>query len=68
MPEARAAETGARVRRRCVLLVEDVEAMRLYLRCVLESQGLQVVEAGDLDTARRLLSAGTRPTSILLDL
>jgi CheY-like chemotaxis protein len=53
---------------RVVLLVEDVAAMRLYLRYALERGGVRVLEAGDLATARQLLRATPRPTSVLLDL
>ncbi|MGD9257718.1 MAG: response regulator [Gammaproteobacteria bacterium] len=54
--------------RRRVLLVEDVDAMRLYLRLILEKQGFEVKEAADLREARSYLHAGNRPTSVLLDL
>ena len=53
---------------RRVLLVEDVAAMRLYLRLALEGAGAEVVEAGNLEQARRCLRDGPRPTSVLLDL
>jgi CheY-like chemotaxis protein len=62
---ARVEETGAD---QVVLLVEDVAAMRLYLRYALEGQGVQVIEAGDLDSARLMLRGTPRPTSVLLDL
>ena len=42
--------------------------MRLYVRYALERHGVQVSEAGDLKTARHLLTTGLRPTSVLLDL
>jgi DNA-binding response OmpR family regulator len=51
-----------------VLLVEDVAAMRLYLRLALERTGAEVIEADSLEQARRSLRAGVRPTSVLLDL
>ncbi len=51
-----------------VLLVEDVNAMRLYLRLTLERDGFEVAEAASLYDARRYLRAGHRPTSVLLDL
>jgi CheY-like chemotaxis protein len=53
---------------RRVLLVEDVAAMRLYLRYALERYGVEVLEAEDLKTARQLLHTGSSPTSVLLDL
>ena len=68
MPEAVAKDFEPSVMPRRVLLVEDVEAMRLYLRYALERHGVQVLEAGDLETARQLLRSGPRPTSVLLDL
>ena len=55
------AQDGSAAARR-VLLVEDVAAMRLYLRYALERHGVQVLEAGDLETARRLLGSGPRVT------
>ena len=51
-----------------MLLVEDVAAMRLYLRLALERTGAEVIEADSLEQARRSLRAGVRPTSVLLDL
>jgi CheY-like chemotaxis protein len=54
--------------RRRALVVEDVDAMRLYLRLILENQGFTVDEAGDCREALSYLRAGNRPTSILLDL
>jgi len=51
-----------------ILLVEDVDAFRLYLRLALEQNGFQVLEASNLDQARRLLRAGTQITSVVLDL
>ena len=42
--------------------------MRLYLGYALERHGVQIIEAGDLSTARQLLRTGLRPTSVLLDL
>ena len=65
MPEAVATDLEPPVMPRSVLLVEDVEAMRLYLRYALERHGVQVLEAGDLETARQLLRSGPRPTSVL---
>lgn len=62
------AQPSKQVPKRCVLLVEDVSAMRLYLRLGLERHDAEVIEAGDLKTARRLLRAGAQPTSVLLDL
>jgi len=56
------------ISRSCVLLVEDVSAMRLYLRLALERCGAEVLEAANLTEARRILRAGVRPTSVLLDL
>jgi len=54
--------------RSLVLLVEDVDAMRLYLRLTLERDGFEVAEAATLREARNYLRAGHRPTSVLLDL
>lgn len=68
MPESMATRPEDRLAARRVLLVEDVAAMRLYLRYALERHGVQVLEAGDLETARQLLRSGPRPTSVLLDL
>ena len=68
MPEAVATDLEPPVMPRSVLLVEDVEAMRLYLRYALERHGVQVLEARDLECARELLRSGPRPTSVLLDL
>jgi CheY-like chemotaxis protein len=68
MLEARDADPEGRIRNSRVMLVEDVAAMRLYLKCLLEHGGMQVMEADALETARRLLREGPRPTSILLDL
>jgi CheY-like chemotaxis protein len=54
---------------RCrVLLVEDVNAMRLYLRLKLEGHGFAVTEASNLCEARNYLRAGNHPNSVLLDL
>lgn len=63
----RSAAPDATARRR-VLLVEDVDAMRLYLRLVLEKQGFEVKEAANLREARSYLRAGNLPTCVLLDL
>lgn len=68
MPDSRGADLNGRSTERRVLLVEDVAAMRLYVRYALERHGVQVSEAGDLKTARHLLTTGLRPTSVLLDL
>jgi CheY-like chemotaxis protein len=68
MPESTAENHQAGVVNRRVLLVEDVAAMRLYLRYALERHGVQVIEAGDLKSARHILSVGPCPTSVLLDL
>jgi len=68
MPESTATNRDGRATDRRVLLVEDVPAMRLYLRYALERHGVQVIEAGDLKTARRLLRTPPCPTSVLLDL
>lgn len=51
-----------------ILLVEDVQAMRLYLRLIFESAGFQVTEAENLQEARRHLQTGDCPGTILLDL
>lgn len=51
-----------------ILLVEDVQAMRLYLRLILESAGFDVTEAENLQQARHHLQAGDCPGTILLDL
>lgn len=51
-----------------VLLVEDVAAMRLYLRLALERAGAHVWEAENLKQARNWMREGIRPTSVLLDL
>ena len=68
MPESMATNIDGGATDRGVLLVEDVAAMRLYLRYALERDGVQIIEAGDLGTARQLLRTGLRPTSVLLDL
>ena len=68
MPESTAAHPEGRTTERRILFVEDVPAMRLYLRYALERVGVQVIEAGDLENARRVLRSGPRPTSVLLDL
>jgi CheY-like chemotaxis protein len=68
MSESLALNRAGHATCRRVLLVEDVAAMRLYLRYALERHGVQVIEAGDLETARRFLLEGPRPTSVLLDL
>ena len=68
MPEAMGTRIETKVPDRRVLLVEDVAAMRLYLRYALERYGVQVIEAEDLRTARHLLRKGPPPTSVLLDL
>lgn len=67
MREAAGATDVPRDRSR-VLLVEDVAAMRLYLRLALDRAGADVTEAANLDEARRALRAGLRPSSVLLDL
>jgi CheY-like chemotaxis protein len=51
-----------------ILLVEDVQAMRLYLRLIFEGAGFQVIEAENLQEARRYLQGGDCPGTILLDL
>jgi CheY-like chemotaxis protein len=51
-----------------VLLIEDVQAMRLYLRLSLEHHGYEVTEAANLQEARDLIKAGDRAGTILLDL
>ena len=51
-----------------VLLVEDVDAMRMYLRLALEGQGVEVTEAANLGQARACLRSGSVFTSVLLDL
>jgi CheY-like chemotaxis protein len=68
MPEPMTTHPDGSLTLRRVLLVEDVPAMRLYLRYALERQGVQVIEAGDLQTARHLLRTGPCPTSVLIDL
>ena len=68
MSEARCTNTTARAVGSRVLLVEDVTAMRLYLRLALERTGAEVIEAENLEQARRWLRCGERPTSVLLDL
>jgi CheY-like chemotaxis protein len=68
MPDSKATALDRRLTDRRVLLVEDVAAMRLYLGYALERHGVQISEAGDLETARQLLRTGLRPTSVLLDL
>jgi len=42
--------------------------MRLYLRLALERAGAEVIEAANLEQARRCLRDGVRLTSVLLDL
>jgi CheY-like chemotaxis protein len=54
--------------RKRLLLVEDVDTMRFYVRLILEQQGFEVAEAGTLQETRQQLRAGYRPTSVLLDL
>ncbi|MEP1471022.1 MAG: response regulator [Halieaceae bacterium] len=49
-------------------MVEDVDAMRMYLRLALEGHGFEVTEAADLEQARACLRSGASFTSILLDL
>ena len=51
-----------------VPLVEDVDAMRMYLRLALEGQGVEVTEAANLGQARACLRSGSVFTSVLLDL
>ncbi|MGD8347172.1 MAG: response regulator [Lysobacterales bacterium] len=68
MSESAPAKPNRSVASRRVLLVEDVAAMRLYLRYALERHGVQVLEAEDLKSARQILRSGPRPTSVLLDL
>ncbi len=51
-----------------VLLIEDVQAMRLYLRLSLERHGYEVTEAANLQEARDRIKAGDCPGTILLDL
>jgi CheY-like chemotaxis protein len=51
-----------------VLLVEDIAAMRMYLRLALERTGAHVMEAENLKQARSWLRDGARPTSVLLDM
>lgn len=68
MSESSSANTTARADRSRVLLVEDVTAMRLYLRLALERAGAEVIEAENLAQARHWLRRGERPTSVLLDL
>jgi len=51
-----------------VLIVEDVEALRMLLRLSLERQGASVKEAEGLSAARLLLRDGFRPDLVLLDL
>ena len=51
-----------------VLVVEDVAAMRIFLRHALIRSGMQVVEADSLAAARAVLASDTGLTSVLLDL
>ena len=51
-----------------VLLVEDVDAMRLYLRLTLENNGFEVTEAANLKEARDCFQSGKYPETVLLDL
>lgn len=51
-----------------ILLVEDVDAMRMYIRLALEGHGFEVTEAADLGQARACLRSRSDFTSILLDL
>jgi len=51
-----------------ILLVEDVDAMRLYMRLKLEENGFEVLEADSLQTARQTLSAHEDISLVLLDL
>ncbi|MEP4147485.1 MAG: response regulator [Halioglobus sp.] len=51
-----------------ILLVEDVDAMRMYIRLALEGHGFDVMEAADLGQARACLRSRSDFTSILLDL
>ena len=51
-----------------VLLVEDVAAMRLYLKLALESRGVEVLDAADLREARDKIESAQRLGGVLLDL
>ena len=51
-----------------ILLVEGVDAMRLYLRLTLERAGFEVIETSTLREAREFLRKGHRPRSVVLDL
>ncbi|MEP0201344.1 MAG: response regulator [Halioglobus sp.] len=51
-----------------ILLVEDVDAMRMYIRLALEGHGVEVTEAADLGQAKACLRSRSDFTSILLDL
>lgn len=52
------------------LIVEDVQAMRAYLRAMLEDDFIEIAEAGNLEEARAFLreTATPLPSFILLDL
>lgn len=58
---------NANLTKSCILLVEDVPAMRVFLRIALEGAGARVLEAGCLAEARVHLGR-VRPTCVLLDL
>jgi two-component system KDP operon response regulator KdpE len=52
------------------LLVEDVKAMRIYLRAMLENENVLIAEASSLAEARGFLRAspGSPPDFVVLDL
>ncbi|HET7100794.1 MAG TPA: response regulator [Terriglobia bacterium] len=68
--EKRAKKTGARVGAKggseTVLVVEDNEALRSFVRSVLEAQGYMLLEAGDSEEAIRLIENTTGPIHLLL--
>ncbi len=52
---------------RCILLVEDQDSVREFLRAILEDQGYRVVLAADGSKAMSLIDEGLRPDVLLTD-
>jgi PAS domain S-box-containing protein len=64
---AEAAEAGAAGRGgETVLLVEDEEGVRKFIRAMLERQGYRVLEAGDSDAALRIAADESQALDMLL--
>jgi DNA-binding response OmpR family regulator len=53
---------------RSILLVEDDDALRSVLSRHLRARGYEVEEADSTESARRILSSGSRPSAVLLDI